>query len=307
VGKRSICGCRCHTGPFAACDVPGGCGSTGCGEDAGCVLCPVYRPDSDPRNPDYPPVCDGDRRLIDKHLIEIANAFADLSNPEPPVVDDRRYERYGVAYLKDNQRLTVSLGETWADPVAAVGGVGPIPSRSNQPAVSGSRERPMPILADTFDLKAPARHAEPSEHGRRYKDDQIGRMSAAEVLADVCADVRDTLFAGHHLPPVTVDEMVAWLRPRMPEVCDHHPAVADIAAELKGLRGALCAAAGTTEPKPEACTDVPCKRCDLITLFRQPGGDVACVNPDCQAVLRGDEYAAWTKTHLQERKLKQHA
>jgi hypothetical protein len=278
------------------------------GETAACCLCSLYRPDSNPRIPHHPPVCDGDRALLDRHLIEIANLHADLTNPEPVIVDQRRYERIGVQYLpKGAGKRTVSLGETWADPLAAVNGVSPISSRSKQPSVSGSRERPLPIPADLLDLKAPARQPNPTDAARARPEDQIGRLSAATVLDQIVRDVRDTLHPGHHLPPATVDELVSWLRNRLGDICDQHPAVECIAADLRDLRGALRAAAGATDPLPEQCAGVPCRRCDLMTLFRQPGGDVHCVNPDCQAVLLEDEYADWVKTIAAEYRTGRHA
>jgi hypothetical protein len=73
------------------------------------------------------------------------------------------------------------------------------------------------------------------------------------------------------------------------------------------LRSSLRAAAGQTEPKPEPCEGVPCRRCDLITLYRQPGGDITCINPDCQAILRDDEYREWVKQVAAEHQVRRHA
>lgn len=276
------------------------------GDTPACSTCKIFRPDAEPRQPHRPPVCDGDRRLLHGHLGDIANLIADLTNPEPPIVDQRRYERFIVKNL-EGTLTPINLGETWADPLAQFGGVAPINSRSKAPTVTGSRERHLPIRADVEDLKAPARVPEPSPAGRDWPEDQIGHLSAATVLDQWVRDVRDLLYPGHHLPPAAVDEMVVWLRNRVEDICDRHPAVADFADEIRHLRGALRSAAGQTDPRPERCDGVPCRHCDLLTLFREPGGDVVCINVDCQAVLRENEYQDWVKTLAAEQRVKRHA
>jgi hypothetical protein len=130
-------------------------------------------------------------------------------------------------------------------------------------------------------------------------DDQIGHLSAATILDLCCRDVRDTLFPDQRLPAGAVDAMVSWLRNRLDVVCDQHPAVADLAAQIKDLRGALRAVAGETEPPPQRCDGVPCRQCDLLMLFRQQDGSdgVECENVNCRAVYRPDEYEAWVKEY----------
>ncbi|MEU4558547.1 hypothetical protein AB0F72_09155 [Actinoplanes sp. NPDC023936] len=290
-----MCDCSCHGNLYAACDQPGGCGTNHTGNSRDCVLCALFRPDSEPRLPHRPPVCDGDRTLLDRILIDVANLHADLVNPEPAIVDQRTYQRTGIEYGKNGQRRPVNLGTAWADPTAPLGGVAPINSRSRQPSVAGSKERPIPINAAAHDLKTRLRPRNQAEPFRGDPDDQIGRLPAAVILAEWVRDIRDTLYVGQHLPKPGVDDLVLWLRTRIEDICDRHPAIVDMATELRDLRGALRAAAGQAEPRPEPCIGVPCRRCDLLTLFKQPGGDVECVNPDCQAVLRAEEYAEWTK------------
>jgi hypothetical protein len=308
----SSCPCLCHLNKFNLCDINGGCGSNHRSSPGACVTCPIVRPDSDPRQPHQPPVCDGDRRLLHRWLGEIANLIADLTNPEEPIINRRLYERFGVEYLEDGQRRTVSLGQAWADPVSALGGVSPINSRSTQPSVSGSRERPLPINAALLDLKAPGRTVNPTAAVADWPEDQIGYLSAATVLDEWIRAVRSELFPDHHLPPATVDEMVAWLRTptgdertRVDDICDRYGQVPDFAASIKHLRGALRAAAGETEPQPQRCEQVPCRSCDMEMLYRQPGGDVHCVNPDCRAVLREAEYQDWVRTVAAAARIKQ--
>jgi hypothetical protein len=107
---------------------------------------------------------------------------------------------------------------------------------------------------------------------------------------------RNALWPGYHLLPATVDQLVLWLRNRLPDICDQHPDIADLAADLRNLRGDLRAAAGQLEDRPEPCPGIPCRRCDMLTLFKHPGDGIHCANPDCAAVLREDEYTDWLKT-----------
>lgn len=302
--------CACHTGPYTPCDYPGGCGTRGgcCHTGTGaCTTCPVYRPDTDPRPPNRPPVCDGDRTLLGRHLADIRDLITDLADPEPPIVNQRRYERFGIKYNNDGTREPVSLGQAWADPVASIGGVAPINSRTKQPDVTGSRERPMPINANTIDLQAGARVPHLSTAAHQWPEDQTGHLSAATVLDQWVRDIRDTLHPDHTLPPATVTDMVVWLRNRVDDICDRHPAVTEFAEEIRALRSALRGVAGEIEAQPERCDGVPCKRCDMMTLFRQADTDVHCANPDCSAVYRTDEYQDWVKTFAAETKIRRHA
>ncbi len=281
---------------------------------ATCCACSVYRPDSPPRLPNRPPVCDGDRTLLDRHLVDIANLIADLGNPEESLTDNRRHERFATVYFEGGIQHTWSKGLYPSDPLAPLGGVAPINSRTKAPSVSGSRERPIPIGVTALDLQAEARvpntppwaQANEKLH-RQWAADQIGHLSAATVLDQWVRDIRDVLHPGHHLPPATVDELVAWLRSRLETICDQHPAVDEFAEDIRCLRSALRSAAKVTDPQPEHCDGVACRRCDLMTLYREPGGDVTCVNPDCQAVLREEEFQDWVKTLANEQKIKRHA
>lgn len=330
--------CACHANSvYGVCDYPGGCGSSGgcCStrpaltstakpatvpavserpseppterrrlRAGGCPVCFTLRPDSDPRQPHNPPVCDGDRALLDTWLGEITRLHDQLTEPEQPIVDRRRHDRYATAYLPDGHRHTWNKGSYASDPVAVLGGVAPINSRSKAPSVSGSRERPIPINTDRHDLTSPARGANLTDAGRQHPEDHVGHLGAATILDGWVRSWRDHLWPGHHLPDSSVTELVKWLRTRLEDACDYYPIIDEFAWEIRNLRGSLRAAAGETDPQPERCDGVPCKRCDLMTLYRQPGGDVACVDPDCASVLREDEYLDWVKTLAAEQKIR---
>jgi hypothetical protein len=293
----SPCMCECHANPYLPCNTPGGCGSQH--RTGGCTTCPVLRPDSTPRDPHTPPVCDGDRRLLNRWLGEIADLHADLSQPEEPVIDQRRSERW----TRDHKNRLRNRGIMWNDPLAPLGGVSPINSRSKQPSVTGSRERPIPINTSVVDLTAVRRAHNLTS--RAPADDQIGHLPVATVLDEWARDIRDQALPDHHLPEPAVDQQIMWLRVRLDIICDRHPDVAGFAESIRVLRGALRVAAGQTDPQPERCDGVPCKRCDLLTLFRQADGDVHCITPDCQAVLRDEEYQEWVATLAAELRIKQ--
>lgn len=262
----------------------------------GCIVCPVVRPDAEPRQPHNPPVCDGDRNLLDRWLTEIANLVAQLANPAPIESDRRRYERWG----RDNTTgRDVSLGDTWADPLAAVGGVGPINSPSKQPSVSGSRERSIPIPVDAVDLTGVAREPNPTAAGRQHPDDQIGHLPAATTLDSWVRDWRASLWPDHHLPVATVDELVSWLRNRLWGACDQHPAIDEFATEIRALRGVLRRAAGETEPRPEPCDGVACARCDLRALTYNPADTYRAECSNCGTLYSQAEYDELTNAQAQ--------
>jgi hypothetical protein len=301
-----MCDCACHLNKYNPCNIDGGCGTNHRHNTNGdCVTCPALRPDKDPRQPNQPPVCDGDRTHLDRILVEIGNLYADLVNDEPPIIDTRQHERFGTAYLTNGRRHTFSRGMFPSDPLAALGGVAPINSRSRQPNVSGSRERPLPINTAAVDLKAPARSGNLTPAA--VPDDQIGHLSAATILNAWARDIRDLIHPDQHLPAPTVPELVMWIRHRLPTVCDQHPNIADLAEALRNLRGTLRATTGQTETRPEPCTGIPCKQCDLATLARHPGGTIECGNPNCQAVLYEEEYTDWLKTLTAQQHHKRHA
>ncbi|MFI7608765.1 hypothetical protein ACIBTV_27145 [Micromonospora sp. NPDC049366] len=117
-----------------------------------CVLCAVYRRDAEPRPYERAQVDEGCRRRLDSEIVEVRDLFWRLASKEPVLVDVRVYERLD----RDGE----PTGEyRYADPTAAVGGMAPTPARSNQPIVSGSRERSLPVNTDVIDLLAPARPA----------------------------------------------------------------------------------------------------------------------------------------------------
>lgn len=276
-----------------------------------CILCLIYRPDADPRLPDRPPVCEGDRWRLSRDIDDIGRLHQRLVNPDPVDYDNRRYAA--------QYELWNASGKTWetrneqrrVDPLGALGGVAAIPSRSSQPNVAGSRERPTPANLDAVDLAAGAR---PGSIGIRTRGDwsqrpggdpdQVGRLSVATILDAWVRDWRDSLWPDQHLPPATVPEMVAWLRvgasddnpgTRIDDACDRHSAIDEMAAELRDLRGALRGILGETEPQPERIEGVACRGCDLRALIRQPGDLYRAECGSCGLLYTDAEFAEWVE------------
>lgn len=255
-----------------------------------CCTCSVYRPDADPRLPNRPPVCDGDRRLLDSHLGEIPDLYDRLPDEEPADLDEHTYM---LAHPTHGER------EYAADPLAVLGGAGPVRGRSSQPRVSGSKEPPAPTSLDRIDLTLPARPASRRLFARGQLGldlDQIGTLSTATILDTWVRDWRDTLWPDQHLPVPTVPELARWLRNRADEACDKHPAIDEFADEIKDLRRALRRQLGetTAQPDTERYRGIACQKCDLRgVLMRRPGSEyVECGS--CGLLLTEEELADWT-------------
>lgn len=244
-----------------------------------CILCPVYRPDADPREPDRPPVCEGDRRRLAHELAEVVELHHGLANPDPEHAAPSSVER-------DRQGRR---REVWADLLAA-----PIPGQSSQPSVSGTRDRVVPANLTAVDLTLPARQPNPTAQARLNPEDTVGHLSAATVLDQWVRDWRDLLWPDHHLPVPTVPELAAWLSNRVDAACDRHPAVDEFAAELHHLHGALRVALGETKPAPTVMLAVTCKRCDAVSQLKQYPGDEYISCDACGMLYTKDEYREWT-------------
>lgn len=274
--------------------------------DQHCILCLIYRPDADPRHPERPPVCEGHRHRLSHDIHNIGQLHHRLVNPDPVEYDNRRYAA--------QYQIWNAAGKTWetrneqrrVDPLGAIGGVAPIPSRNTQPTVSGSREPAAPADLNTIDLTANARRPNATTAARQHPDDQIGHLSVATILDSWIRDLRDTLWPDQHLPPAAVGEQVAWLRvgagddqpgTRINDACDRHPAIDEMAAELRDLRATLRGVLGDTDPRPQHLDGVACKRCDLRALMHQPGDHYRAECGACGELYTDVEYTDWVR-HL---------
>lgn len=263
-------------------------------ESGGCSVCGR-------RDPELPPVCGPCRWLMALRLRELAELAAELASLGFVVRDDRQKWIREERKDDDGQVVEVVVVTTNfpADPVAYWLTPGPIAGASRAPRVAGSRERGVPAR---FDLLAPAYRTTVGVPGRRDGThdpdrDQVGTVSVAAVLDSWCRDWIEAAWCpGEHLPLPTIGDLAGWLAVRLEVACDHHPAIGDFAEELRQVHLALRSANGLTEPRPELCDGVPCRRpeCDQKALHRVPGSPwVECGS--CGLLYTEDEYQEWVR------------
>lgn len=184
------------------------------------------------------------------------------------------------------------------------------PRRSGAQRVSGSREAPLPFVADVHDLAAAAR---PGSIGVRYRGtwahhpngdpDQIGHLSVATELESWVTDWIATRGENEHLPLPLVPPLAGWLHDRLTWAADNHPAIDEFAATLLKLHGALRAyvpkEVGEDEEPPAGRPErrrAPCPGCENISLWWLPrDGKVHCDVEHCRRILTDDEYTEWAR------------
>lgn len=142
--------------------------------DALCIVCPVFRPRSDPREPRRPYVCDGCRKRLAADLAAIGPAYADLD---------------------------------------------PAPVRSSSE-----------ILTRVFESKPPLNLNELSPRLSGYG-------TPRSILGTLCRIVAEDLTLD--LPPDSITLMCEWLGLHLDRLCDEHPAVDDLARDIRQIAGEL--------------------------------------------------------------------
>lgn len=152
--------------------------------------------------------------------------------------------------------------------------------------VSGSRTPPLPLRVVALDLTLPP-HVATVHDPRR---DQIGHPGVATILDSWARDWQSHIDA--HLPSPTVPLLCAWLSRWLETACNDHPAIDEFAAEILDLIRTLRRVNGQAGPAVELL-DVPCRRCDWLTLAPVPRQDrIECLN--CGDLSTGEEYQRWT-------------
>jgi hypothetical protein len=109
-----------------------------------------------------------------------------------------------------------------------------IPGASTGQHVSGTRTPPLPVRVDALSLLGPGSAAVADTNG-----DQTGALPTAVLVDQWATDWRDTRLQGERLPAPTVARLVDWLRARLDWACDHHPAVDEMADEVRRHLGEL--------------------------------------------------------------------
>lgn len=167
---------------------------------------------------------------------------------------------------------------------------GPVGGLSSAPRVAGSREAPVPVRLDQVDLLAPARVLSLTRAYEGQHDDQVGLLPAASVLDSWCRDWSE--IRRESTPDPHPARQCLWLTDRLEWAFTEHAAVDEFAWEMADLWYTLRRSAGLNRVRPEPCTGVPCKHCDLCLLVRIPGSEyVECGG--CQSLLTEDEYRDW--------------
>ena len=160
-----------------------------------------------------------------------------------------------------------------------------VPGSATGEKVSGTREAPLPLRVDPLDLSLPLRG------GGVVHDpdgDQTGMVPVVWTLDTWVRDWRDTLWPNHRLPAPTVATLCGWLRNRLDDACDQHPAIAEFAGDITRVHTDLRRVLGLLPLRHRL--HAPCPQCDMLTLYRDDGADyVECGS--CGRVWSEDEYA----------------
>lgn len=179
------------------------------------------------------------------------------------------------------------IPDLWAQLLTEDLAAGQSPSKAGR--VSGTGEKRLPIRVDVWDLRGETRSA--PKHG----EDQVGHLPVWSTLGTWVRDWAEVRGRREHGASDVIGAC-SWLKERVDDMCDVHPAVDEFYRDLRRLHGALRAQLGLIEPRPEHCAGVPCRSedCDLKTLYRKPGSEyIEC--DSCGHLMTEDEYSRWCK------------
>lgn len=241
-----------------------------------CVLCAYYHPRAEP----HPPAdvgrqtCEAGRRRLEHELLSIRAAF-------------RRLQEEVSAEPGANDVISKLL------PGA------PTPSPSNQPRVSGSRERQLPTDVNRIDLLLPV---VPGYVRDPYRD-QAGHLSVATVLNEWVAEWHDRWFYAERYPATDAVTLIDWiLGIRLIRIADGDEAIADFAEELRQVRGTLRAALRESPPKRARMLGIPCPRCQIVSQLsmdlEDPDRYRECDN--CGIMLTNAEYLEYLRDLVEQ-------
>jgi hypothetical protein len=231
----------------------------------------------------HPVLCEADLAAGERAVPLLVRDYAGLENWLPPKTGRRDGQPQGSAEPRSLIQLHVEAIQrniwwvltSWADTLRDR-------LRLSEPAASG--------LANPAAAQAP--QLAPG----------VQVQYAAEILAPrvrVLAKVGLTTMAGY---PNLDDDQMFRLGAIEYGTLPGWQGVLDFAR----LHRQAFAAQELTDPKPEACPGVVCKRCDYVTLFREPGDDwVVCKT--CGLWYSAEDYQTWVGMKSAEQKVKQEA
>lgn len=231
-----------------------------------CILCAYYHPRAEPHlsgRSDWQ-TCEAGRRRLEHELINVRAAFQRL-----------------------DEEVAAEVGAK--DLVSRLLPGAPTPSPSNQPRVSGSRERQLPIDITRIDLVLPAVPGYVYDPDR----DQGGVLSVATVINEWVAAWHDRWFAGQRYPRTDAVTLIDWvLDARLVYIVQVETGITDFADEVRQLRSVLRSALREVAPKRATMWGVPCPRCKIISQLTLDPDDPnfyrECGN--CGVMLSRDEY-----------------
>jgi hypothetical protein len=232
-----------------------------------CVICQL--PD---RILEHPQVCQGCRARLARDLAELPDLIAEATQLTQPAAAPYWEWRLDGAELGCANRVRAWVWRT--PPSGPTGSPGRV-------RVTGTRTAPLPVSVELLNLVGPGAPSVSDPHG-----DQVGELPPRWWLLDVARDWADQ--QGYTMRTrTTLVALVDWLGDHLHWACDHHPAIADFAAELRRQRGILRNASGRTPARPQLCEGVACRRCDIRSLWRVDGR-VSCAN--CGTIYEPTEY-----------------
>lgn len=265
-----------------------------------CVLCPVYQPDSGPE------VVVG-ARVCGRCQVRAASDLAGI--------------RAGHGGLRE----VLARGSSWGQRVSG-SRTPPAPLRLGvadllTPAVrlgglpvDATRDTLVPhVVTERLDDDDPVTvftpwgvRRQPAWRRRLIRDqtgqpalvgagDQDGVVPVAQFLDAWARDWIAVRGQRETRPDPTVTDLWIWLHNRLDWALEHHPAIADFAAECRELLAEVRRAIGDVGAAPERCDGVHCRYCGRRQLFRRSDGSgtVECHNVDCQSIYDADSYRRW--------------
>lgn len=294
--------CQCHAGPHTPCNVPGGCGSEGCGRPARRGSCPAcWR-----REPAGWRVCEPCQAWLPTALAGIEDRWRDL--PDRLAPSDQLGEK-----VSGTPDPAAPLNLDVADLLTRVVRIGGMPvdgvSSVMEPATELALKR---MRMATFDpaageytwwlVEGYERRLVVGPDGLpvlRPVPDQVGYLPVAQVLDSWAREWVEARRMRERRPLPTVPVLVDWLGNRLDWACRDFAPVGDFCDSMRTLRGQLMAVLGEFDPPPQACDGVQCKRCDRRELFVVPdgSGDRECGYAGCRKIYREEEFLDWIK-HL---------